>query len=223
VALARNIRPNRIIRDPRAEAILVFVTLKPDLDAAGAQTWLQRATALVTELEAPRPKRGVAKVVTAFGSSFFTINGAPRFGLDPAAIPLGLRQPLAVAGLGDPMLSTDLAFYVMSTSEAPVAAFLDTLSSTRSLGLVAVTLDRGFQRDDKRELFGFLDGVRNVRSAERHATIYVDRRVTPEEPAWTEDGSYLAYLKVRRRLTPNVAARGVEARVRETRRGPAQR
>lgn len=42
--------------------------------------------------------------------------------------------------------------------------------------------------------------MRNVRSVERHAAIYVDRRVTPEEPTWTEDGSYLAYLKVRQDL-----------------------
>lgn len=81
-----------------------------------------------------------------------------------------------------------------------MAAFLDGLSATRPLGLAGVSIERGFQRDDRRELFGFLDGVRNVRSGQRHATIYVDRDVTPEEPGWTEDGSYLAYLKIRQDL-----------------------
>lgn len=68
MSLARNIRPNPIIRDPRAEALLVFVTLRPDLDGAGAPTWLERASALVGELEAQHPKGRVASVVTALGA-----------------------------------------------------------------------------------------------------------------------------------------------------------
>jgi Dyp-type peroxidase family len=201
LSLARNIRPNAIVRDPRAEAILIFVTLRPDLDAAGAQAWLQRATALVADLEAPGPKGRVASVVTAFGHSFFGgPDGAARFGLDPAQTPVGLRQTLSIPGLGDPLPGADVAFYLMSTSEAPVAAFLDGLAETRPMGLVGVSIERGFQRDDRRELFGFLDGLRNVRSEQRHAVIYVDRDITPEEPVWSEDGSYLAYLKVRQDL-----------------------
>lgn len=72
-----------------------------------------------------------------------------------------------------------------------MAAFLDGLSATRPLGLAGVSIERVFQRDDRREMFGFLDGVRNVRSSQRHAAIYVDREVSPEEPGWTEDGSDL--------------------------------
>lgn len=200
MSLARNIRPNPIIRDPRAEALLVLVGLRPDLDAAGAIAWLERATALVTELEAPKRKGRVATVVTAFGRSFFGPADAPRFGLDPGQVPIGLRQPLTIESLADPLSGIDVAFYVMSTSEAAVAAFLDGLSTTRELGLASVSIERGFQREDGRELFGFLDGARNVRSSERHGVIYVDREVTPEEPAWTEDGSYLAYLKIRQDL-----------------------
>src|SRR5688572_28157191 len=84
LALARNIRPNAIVRDPRAEAILIFVSLRPDLDAAGAQAWLQRASELVVNLEAPGPKGRVASVVVAFGRSFLVgTDGAARFGLDP--------------------------------------------------------------------------------------------------------------------------------------------
>jgi Dyp-type peroxidase family len=201
VSLARNIRPNAIVRDPRAEAILIFATLRPDLDAAGVQAWLQQAGTLVADLEAPGPKGRVASVVTAFGRSFFVgADGAARFGLDPAQTPVGLRQALSIADLGDPMPTADVVFYVMSTSEAPVATFLEGLAQTRGLGLIGVGIERGFQRDDRRELFGFLDGLRNVRSEQRHEVIYVDRDITPEEPAWTEDGSYLAYLKVRQDL-----------------------
>ena len=183
MSLARNIRPNPIIRDPRAEALLVLVGLRPDLDAAAATAWLERATALVTELEVPKRKGRVATVVTAFGRSFFGPADAPRFGLDPGQVPIGLRQPLNIEGLADPLSRIDVAFYVMSTSEAAVAAFLDGLSTIRALGLATVSIERGFQREDGRELFGFLDGARNVRSSERHGVIYVDRDVTPEEPA----------------------------------------
>lgn len=201
MALARNIRPNAIVRDPRAEAILIFVSLRPDLDAAGVRAWLERAGTLVADLEAPGPKGRVACVVTAVGRSFFVgADGAARFGLDPAQTPVGLRQTLSIAGLADPLPAADVVFYVMSTSEAPVATFLEGLAQTRELGLIGVGIERGFQRDDRRELFGFLDGLRNVRSDQRHAVIYVDRDVTPEEPAWSEDGSYLAYLKVRQDL-----------------------
>jgi Dyp-type peroxidase family len=201
LALARSIRPNAIIRDPRAEAILIFVTLRADLNGSGAQAWLQRASELVSQLESPGPKGRVARVVTALGRSFFIGAGeAPRFEIDPAQAPIGLRQPLGIPELADPLPGADVLFYVMSTSEAPVAAFLDGLSATRGLGLTGVSIERGFQRDDRRELFGFLDGVRNVRRPERHAVIYVDRDVTPEEPVWTEDGSYLAYLKIRQDL-----------------------
>lgn len=199
--LARNIRPNPIVRDPRAEATLIFATLRPDLDAAEAQAWLERASALTAELEAPRRSGRVASVVTALGRSFFSAaDGTARFGFDPAQTPTGLRQPLVVNGLTDQLPAADILFYVMSTSEAPVAAFLDGLSATRPLGLAGASIERGFQRDDRRELFGFLDGVRNVRSPQRHAVIYVDRDTTPEEPAWAEDGSYLAYLKIRQDL-----------------------
>lgn len=115
MSLARNIRPNPIIRDPRAEALLVFVTLRPDLDGAGAPTWLERASALVGELEAQHPKGRVASVVTALGRSFFGADAAPRFGLDPAQTPFGLRPPLTLDGLVDPLPSADVLFYVMST------------------------------------------------------------------------------------------------------------
>lgn len=197
MALARGIRPDSVIRDPRAEGILIFVTLRPDLDSAGAQAWLQRATELVRELEAPRPRTGrVASTAVSFGRSFFVAGDVPRFGLDPMQTPIGLRPAINVPGLADPLPAADLLFYVMSTSEAPVATFLDGLSATRTLGLSGVVLERGFQPGDRREVFGFLDGLRNVRSSDRHRVIYVDRETTPEEPRWTEDGSYLAYLKV---------------------------
>jgi hypothetical protein len=111
MALARNIRPNAIIRDPRAEAILVFATRRPDLDAAGAQHWLQRATDLVRALERPGLKGRVACVVTALGPSFFQAGGTPRFGLDPDQVPAGLRELPSIAGLADPLAAADVLFY----------------------------------------------------------------------------------------------------------------
>jgi len=88
----------------------------------------------------------------------------------------------------------------MSTSEALVADSLKGLAGTRSLGLSSVSIERGFQRRDGREPGGFRDGLRNVPSNRRASTVFVNRNELAEEPAWTEDGTYLAYMKIRQDL-----------------------
>jgi Dyp-type peroxidase family/Prealbumin-like fold domain len=55
-------------------------------------------------------------------------------------------------------------------------------------------IERGFQRANRRELGGFLDGLRNA-NTNRDATVFVDRAIT-DEPAWADGGTYLAYLKI---------------------------
>lgn len=199
MARAKGILPNPVIRDHRSEALIVAMTLRTDLDHAGAVAWLTELTSLIRDLEAPIDGRGVASAVVGFGPSFFVQAGAPRFGLDGRA-PLGLIRPPQMPGVPDTLPAADVLLYVMTTSEASAARFLQGLSQTRGLGLSGVTIERGFQRADRRELFGFLDGLRNVRRGDRHEVIFVDRRVAPDEQPWTEDGSYMAYLKIRQDL-----------------------
>jgi Dyp-type peroxidase family len=196
--LAPGILPDAVIRNPEANGYLFSVTLSVDLDGPSVQQWLAQATTLVRELEDTRVAgERVATANVSFSPSFFTGPNGPRFGLSAAQIPAGLATPPTIPALdGIAPFSGDVLFYIMSLSEAAVAAFERGLSNTRAHGLTAVSVERGFQRADGREPFGFRDGLRNVPPAERPSVIFVDPDRAPEEPAWTAGGSYLVYLKI---------------------------
>jgi len=187
-----------VIRDRNANAYLFAIDLQPQLDAPGVQAWLSQLTQLIGELERP-DEHGVrvATATTAFGVSFFSGDGQPRFGLAATQLPAGLANPPVLPALAAvASADADVFVYVMSTSEAAVASFERGLSRTRQSGLAGVTVELGFQRWDHREPFGFLDGLRNVPSADRPGVVFVDLDRSPEEPHWADGGSYLAYMKV---------------------------
>ncbi len=195
---ANGVLPDAVIRNHHAEALFVFATLRPDLDRDGVQTWLRCVSDLLWDMQRPRRGHRDASVVVGFGQSFFVAaNGEPRFGLTARA-PVGLQMPLPIpTPPSDNSGASDVVFYVMTLSEATAMRFLEGLSRTRSLGLATTAIERGFQRDDGRELFGFRDGLRNVPRQRRNDVIFVDRDTAPDEPDWCQGGSYLAYLKLR--------------------------
>ena len=90
-----------------------------------------------------------------------------------------------------------MLFYVASTLESRVSRFVEQLWETRD-SVHAVFLERGYQRDDDREAFGYLDGLRNVVPAtERSQIVFVRRDEREiEEPAWADQGTYIAYAKI---------------------------
>jgi Dyp-type peroxidase family len=186
--------PDRVIRDPKAEAAFVFLTLDPGLTADGAAEFLRRLGAAVDDIERPRGGLRRASAAIGLGPSFFASDSGVRFGLAAEQTPLGLRERI---DLPVEPLRADVVVYAMALEEAAVASFLQSLAELRSVGLVAAQVERGFQRDDGRELFGNRDGLRNVPWHERFRVVFVDRNEFPEEPAWAEDGSYLVYLKIR--------------------------
>jgi Dyp-type peroxidase family len=196
---AKGVLPDPVIRDWHSDAHLIFADLRPDLSREQLVAWLQQVSALVTSLTARQGDDRAARVAVSLGSTFFTQGGASRFGLDGLA-PVGLLAPPSVPPPADPGGQHDILFYAMSTSEALVADFLKGLADTRPLGLAAITIERGFQRRDGREPGGFRDGLRNVPSPQRPATVFVNRDELAEEPGWTEDGTYLAYMKLRQNL-----------------------
>lgn len=205
--LAQGILPDPVIRDPRADATLVFARLDAGLDRDGVTSWLKEVTALVTDLTKPTPLGRVAAIACGFGPSFFLRTDGPRFGLTADRIPADFAE-LPTVTVSDPLANTDVAFYIMSTSAAAVARFLQGLAATRP-ALVGVTTARGFQRDDRRELGGFPDGLRNTTSANRVKVVFVDREEAPQEPDWLEDGTYMVYLRVKEDLE-RLAAMSVE-------------
>jgi dye decolorizing peroxidase len=201
--LATGILPDAVIRTPDANAYLLSVTLNEQLTAEGVKTWLTTITGLVDELQGTIEEgQRVATVNVSFAATFFTTPaGVARFGLAPSQVPVELAPPPAMPALaGIPAVPGDVLFYIMSTSEAAVAAFENGLSLTHGSAVIATSLERGFQRHDKREQFGFRDGLRNIPTPERPEAVFLDPDWSPEEPAWAAGGSYMAYLKIHQNL-----------------------
>jgi Dyp-type peroxidase family len=202
--LATGILPDSVIRTPAANATLLTVTLSEQLTNETVKAWLTDVTGLVSTLEGTvEGGRRVATVNVAFAGSFFqSAPGVGRFGLAAEQIPVELAtQPVLAALTGVAPVTGDILFYIMSTSEAAVATFKAGLSATHPAAIVADSEEVGFQRHDHREQFGFRDGMRNIPSAERPEVVFLDPERSPEEPAWTAGGSYVAYLKIRQDLT----------------------
>ncbi len=186
---ADGVLPDDVSRDPRAGSWLVFVDLTSEADV---QTWLRGvATPAVEALTSAQGSDGAAATCTVgFGSSLF----------DKAKTATQRPQGLAVALPTEvPLDAHDLVFYVFSVSDAAVAAFLRALNAGSTVA--RMTLERGYQRADKREVFGQADGLRNIPSADRVAVAFIGDD-QPGEPDWARSGSYMAYLKIKQ----NVAA-----------------
>jgi Dyp-type peroxidase family len=196
--LSRGILTNPVIRNPDANGYLISVVLSDQLDGPGVQAWLTAITALVGTLESTIVDgERVASVNVAVSASFFTGPNGPRFGLAAGQIPAELAAPPSISALsGVAPASGDVIFYVMSLSEAAVAAFEQGLSATRTSGLASVSVEQGFQRANGRENFGFRDGLRNIPVGERPGVVYLDPALSPDEPPWTAGGSYMAYMKI---------------------------
>jgi Dyp-type peroxidase family len=136
------------------------------------------------------------------------LNGSSRFSpaVDPPAA-FRLSVPNPVAGqpdLPDPpmplpaatVVDSDVLFYVASVYEARVNQFVTQLAAMTP-DVQAVTLNRGYQRLDGTEPFGYADGLRNIRSVDRPRFVFVHRDERQlEEPEWADGGSYMAFMRI---------------------------
>lgn len=196
MAHAHGVLPDEIIRDHRSDGFLIFVTLRPEVDGPAVEGWLEAVSGFLGQLEREHRGDRSATAAVGFSPTFFSTGGAAHFGLDGRA-PAAFRRGASLTGVPD--VGADVVFYVMSTSEASVGDFLRSLSSTKTSAVASVTIERGYQRTDGRELFGFKDGGRNAQSR-RQRVAFVDRDIAPEEPDWADGGSYLAYMKLPQNL-----------------------
>ncbi len=206
---SRGVLPSKkdsVIKDPAAAGTLVLAALRPDLDQAAVLAWLSQADLLVKQIQAATDANGrrTGTVAVGFGPSFFTrANGTTRFpGVEPpagfapdpgAAPPAGLPRIPQVPGSVD--AAADVAFYVMATREQATAEFLTGLAATGD-AIVSIRQERGHQRADETEPFGYKDGVRNVARDDRGNVVFVDPDVLPEEPDWAENGTYMTWMKI---------------------------
>jgi Dyp-type peroxidase family len=212
MAQAKGVLPRRedrevLYRNPRTCGYFIGVRLDPAIDRARAEAWLASVDPLVDELveRLPASKSGekgekVASVAVGFAARFFGTEAAPRFspGVEPpagfAVSPPPAAQSPALASA--PLADVDLMFYVASVFEARVNEFVSKLADMRP-DVVGVTLDRGYQRLDETEPFGYRDGVRNVRGNDRSRVVFVHRDDREaDEPAWADGGTYMAFMRI---------------------------
>lgn len=183
--VAPGVLPDNVSRDPRAESWLVFIDFA---DGADVQSWLRDvATPAVQTLTAPTPelKAPVAVCTIGFGFSIF----------DKAKVP-DLRPPGLNAVVPEvPPDNHDLVFYIFSTSDAAVADFLRQVVSGPEVANVVI--ERGYQRANRREVFGQLDGLRNVVPRSDRSKVAFVGDDDPEVPTWAVGGSYMTYIKIK--------------------------
>jgi Dyp-type peroxidase family len=205
--------PDDVVADPNSQGLIAFLVLDGNATPTSAQSFLRELTAMLRSLEEPDNNQKVNfTACVGFGPSFFlSAANSPRFGLTPAQSPVGFRQPLALTGAQGnvPTIPGDIVIYAMSRREALLANLLAFLA--RNKGIIgAVKVERGYQRADRRESFGFLDGLRNIPTAERARVISTTEDIEPDGPAWAIGGTYLAYMKVQQNV-PVAAQMGTSA------------
>jgi len=209
-----------LYKNPQTCGYFIGVKLDPVMDRARLEAWFGQVDALIAQLvDRLPPKQGqekgdkVAAVAVGLAPSFFSLNGQPRFD-PPIELPAGFRPSVPNAAAGQPdvpnplpnataplagvaVVDADVLFYVASVFEARVNEFVSRLVTLRP-DVAAVTLDRGYQRIDGTEPFGYADGLRNIRTGERPRFVFVHRdQRQVEEPAWADGGTYMAFMRIR--------------------------
>lgn len=209
---AKGVLPRRddrevLYKNPQTCGYFVAVRLNPGMDRAALEAWLDRTSGLVDALVAREPAaagqdkgRKVATVAVGLAPRFFALPGAAG-AEPPASFAPGMPLPTASGPLSQaPALDADALFYVASVQEARVHEFVTALAAPGA-GVVASRMERGYQRVDETEPFGYRDGVRNaLPRSDRPRIAFVHRGgADADEPEWADGGSYLAYVKIRQR------------------------
>jgi deferrochelatase/peroxidase EfeB len=203
-----------LYKNPQTCGYFVFAKLDPTLDRAGLEGLfgsLDQLIAALVEREASTAGteggRKVAAVAVGFAPSLF----APERFTPPLLKPAGFRTSVAsgselpeiatplpheVSPLSEaPKVEEDVLFYVASTMEARVNRFLSDLAALPAVK--ALKLERGYQRLDGTEPFGYRDGLRNIKTSERSTRVFVHREERHlEEPLWADGGTYMAYMRI---------------------------
>lgn len=101
--------------------------------------------------------------------------------------------------LNDHMLFQFIADNEFYTRRATVEVWKALYQIEKALGYSPLHITgfySGFQRADKRNWFGFHDGVSNLKSRDRPHVISISPRSVNNRDRWTVNGSYLAFLRI---------------------------
>jgi deferrochelatase/peroxidase EfeB len=181
---APGVLPDPVIRDPLSTAELQFVSLRAGLDLPTVDRFLRDLTEAVDELFTGDDTQQIASACVGFSRRFFE-----RFGPAPDGL---IRAPAITVG---EERTADFVVYIMSRKEWRLAEFRRRLAHLGKDVIEHIVVDRGFQREDGRELGGFLDGLRNARD-NREAVAFVDRNRDPAETLAADHGSYMVSMRV---------------------------
>jgi Dyp-type peroxidase family len=180
----------------------ISVRLRRDVTSEQVQQWLSGLDAAVDALvaravpeEGQSKGRKLASAACGFAPSFFDLVASVGIGLEgPAGFTVEAAPPTPRFATA-PERQADALFYIVSVSEYRVEQFLRNLAA--SAAVESVSLDRGYQRADETEPFGYRDGVRNVRSSDRSKVVFVHRNGgQPDEPVWADGGTYMTTIKI---------------------------
>ena len=163
---------------------------------------------------------GELSVLIAFGQKAFALPGARRplpqnlqqHGQFRSPLPTGGGKLLTGSGLSymddvrqNPATEEVAVQFIARTALAVNRAVVETwkllhdraAAQADELGsrLLLTSFYTGFQRDDGRSWLDFHDGVSNLRSEERIRALGIKPPPLPED-AWTEGGTYLAFLRI---------------------------
>jgi Dyp-type peroxidase family len=182
--LASGVLPDEVIRDPRSDAELTYVTLADGLTPEQIQTFLRALTDAVDRLNAGEGAERAATTCVGLGRRFFA-----RAGIAPVSLAVPAAEPPGA------VLDVDLIIYTMCREEWRLADFRRVLAQCGAGIVTAIQIDRGHQRPTARELGGFLDGLRNA-GPDREAVVFVDRDRDPEEPEAAAGGTYMVTMRI---------------------------
>ena len=204
---AKGVVPNKtddreiLYKNPQTCGYFLEVTLGQP-SASELQGWLEIVDAAVDELVArgaPEPGyskgRKLASVATGFAPSFFDKQANAGVEVELQAGFTTEAKPQTDRFAGAPVSAADALFYVATVMESRFNQFLEAIATHPAVQ--AASLERGYQRPDETEPFGYRDGVRNVVSSERLRVVYVHTDGDqPDEPAWADGGTYMVNMKL---------------------------
>jgi len=208
MAQAKGVLPTKgddravLYRNPKTCGYFVGIRLVPDATRDQALDWLGTVSTAIDTLvtrtapddEYPKGRK-VAAVAAGFAAGFFDRLNSTASTIEP---PVGLTpdaQPAQGLFPGVAALDVDALFYIASVSETRVKEFMSAVAESPLVD--TVTLERGYQRSDETEPFGYKDGVRNVRLSDRSRVVYVHtEHDQPDEPAWADGGTYMVFMKI---------------------------
>jgi Dyp-type peroxidase family len=210
VSQAKGVLPTKeddrqvLYKNPRACGYFIGVQLAAEITRDQIATWLAAvdgAIAALVKRESPADGRSkgdkVASIAVGFGARpLLTIVGDD----DPSRnVPVGMRRGDQPPGGWLPStispLNADVLFYVMSVYETRVNEFLATVVDSPIVA--SINLERGYQRSDASEPFGYRDGLRNVAPSDRSRVVYVHcEGGQPDEPTWANGGTYMVLIKI---------------------------